>query len=128
GGGGGGGGGGSGGGGGGRGVGGGKKGKKGPRSAAAALAAAVGAATMARWPHDSPRDPKKILRRGELAQYFRDRHGFEVVEDSVERLPDGRPVACFLARRLPLVVSSPSNASNTSSVSSPWRDDGQRFQ
>ncbi|CAN0596446.1 unnamed protein product, partial [Ectocarpus sp. 12 AP-2014] len=47
----------------------------------------------------SPRDYKKILRRGELARYFGDRHGFEVLEDSVERLPDGRPVACFLARR-----------------------------
>eukprot|EP00904_Undaria_pinnatifida_P007323 jgi/Undpi1/3720/HiC_scaffold_16.g07090.m1 len=61
------------------------------RTGAAALAVAARAATMARWPHDSPRDPKKILRRGELAQYFRDRHGFEVVEDGVDRLPDGRP-------------------------------------
>lgn len=69
-------------------------------SAAAALEAAAAAATMARWPHNSPKDPKKILRRGELARYFGDRHGFEVLEDSVERLPDGRPVACFLARRV----------------------------
>lgn len=75
-----------------------KKKKRG--SPAAILEAAVAAATMARWPHDSPKDPKKILRRGELARYFGDRHGFEVLEDSVERLPDGRPVACFLARRV----------------------------
>ncbi|CAN0525394.1 unnamed protein product, partial [Ectocarpus sp. 12 AP-2014] len=71
-----------------------------PGSAAAALEAAAAAATLARWPHSSPRDYKKILRRGELARYFGDRHGFEVLEDSVERLPDGRPVACFLARRV----------------------------
>lgn len=77
----------------------GKKTKK-RGSAAAILEAAVAAATMARWPHDSPKDPKKILRRGELARHFGDRHGFEVLEDSVERLPDGRPVACFLARRV----------------------------
>lgn len=71
-----------------------------PGSAAAALEVAAAAATLARWPHSSPRDYKKILRRGELARYFGDRHGFEVLEDSVERLPDGRPVACFLARRV----------------------------
>lgn len=74
--------------------------KKKPGSAAAALEAATAAATLARWPHASPRDYKKILRRGELARYFGDRHGFEVLEDSVVRLPDGRPVACFLARRV----------------------------
>lgn len=74
--------------------------KRKPGSAAAALEAAAAAATMARWPHASPRDPKKILRRGELARYFGGRHGFEVLEDSVERLPDGRPVACFLARKV----------------------------
>lgn len=71
-----------------------------PGSAAAALAAAAAAATLARWPHASPRDAKKILRRGELARYFGDRHGFEVLEDSVVRLPDGRPVCCFLGRRV----------------------------
>lgn len=69
-------------------------------STAATLEAAIAAATLARWPHASPRDYKKILRRGELARYFGDRHGFEVLEDSVARLPDGRPVACFLARRV----------------------------
>lgn len=58
------------------------------------------AAAMPRWPHDSPKDPKKILRRGELARHFGDHHGFEVLEDSIERLPDGRPIACFLARRV----------------------------
>lgn len=71
-----------------------------PGLTAAALEAATAAATLARWPHASPRDYKKILRRGELARYFGDRHGFEVLEDSVDRLPDGRPIACFLARRV----------------------------
>lgn len=82
------------------GVGGTKSRKNKPGSTAAALEAATAAATLARWPHASPRDYKKILRRGELARYFGDRHGFEVLEDSVVRLPDGRPVACFLARRV----------------------------
>ncbi|CBN76916.1 conserved unknown protein [Ectocarpus siliculosus] len=99
-----------------------------PGSAAAALEAAAAAATLARWPHSSPRDYKKILRRGELARYFGDRHGFEVLEDSVERLPDGRPVACFLARRMPLVVSSPSNASSNANPWTPQRPPRQQLR
>ncbi|CAM9599217.1 unnamed protein product [Discosporangium mesarthrocarpum] len=62
-----------------------------------------------RWPHHSPKDPKKVLRRGELAESFGTRQGFEVVEDSVERLADGRPVSCFLARKTPQSRSSPSS-------------------
>ncbi|CAB1098335.1 unnamed protein product [Ectocarpus sp. CCAP 1310/34] len=99
-----------------------------PGSPAAALEAAAAAATLARWPHSSPRDYKKILRRGELARYFGDRHGFEVLEDSVERLPDGRPVACFLARRMPLVVSSPSNASSNANLWTPQRPPRQQLR
>ncbi|CAM9690070.1 unnamed protein product [Ectocarpus sp. 4 AP-2014] len=99
-----------------------------PGSAAAALEAAAAAATLARWPHSSPRDYKKILRRGELARFFGDRHGFEVLEDSVERLPDGRPVACFLARRMPLVVSSPSNASSNANPWTPQRPPRQQVR
>lgn len=67
---------------------------------AAAAAAAEAAAIMARWPHETPRDASKILRRGELARVFGGRHGFEILEDSVERLPDGRPISCFLARKV----------------------------
>ncbi|CAM9722984.1 unnamed protein product, partial [Sphacelaria rigidula] len=66
----------------------------------AALEAARSAAIMERWPHETPKDANKILRRGELARVFGGRYGFEVLEDSVERLPDGRPVSCFLARRV----------------------------
>ncbi|CAN0088410.1 unnamed protein product, partial [Ectocarpus fasciculatus] len=105
-----------------------RKKKTKPGSAAAALEAAAAAATLARWPHSSPRDYKKILRRGELARYFGDRHGFEVLEDSVERLPDGRPVACFLARRMPLVVSSPSNASSNANPWTPQRPPRQQLR
>lgn len=72
--------------------------KKGAKAAAAAAAEA--AAIMARWPHKTPKDASKILRRGELAQVFGGRYGFEILEDSTERLPDGRPISCFLARRV----------------------------
>lgn len=61
--------------------------------------------TMTRWPHETPRDPNKVLRRGELARVFGERLGFEVVEDSVERLADGRPVACFLARKVSEIMN-----------------------
>lgn len=80
-----------------------KDGKVSGKEARAAISFAKEATArsiLARWPHATPRDPNKILRRGELARYFGGRHGFEVVEDVVERLPDGRPVSCFLARRV----------------------------
>lgn len=70
------------------------------RGALAAAAAAEKAAIMSRWPHETPKDASKILRRGELARVFGGRHGFEILEDTIERLPDGRPIACFLARKV----------------------------
>lgn len=72
----------------------------GSRLSRSAAREAAAKAIMTRWPHKSPRDPKRILRRGELAKYFTVHHGFEVVVDTVERLPDGRPIACFLARKV----------------------------
>lgn len=76
-------------------------------SAVSKQGAVAATSTTMRWPHETPRDPKKILRRGELARVFGQRLGFEVVEDSVERLADGRPVACFLARKVVDMIDDP---------------------
>ncbi|CAM9831077.1 unnamed protein product [Ascophyllum nodosum] len=73
---------------------------------------------VARWPHSNPRDPGKILRRGELAEVFGDL-GFEVLEDSVERLADGRPMACFLARKRKIIVNYSSSTSSDPSPAQP---------
>jgi hypothetical protein len=42
----------------------------------------------------------QVLRRGELASVFTAARGWQVVEDSERRLPDNRPLNCFLARRV----------------------------
>lgn len=44
----------------------------------------------------SPKNPNYILQPGELAQTFDD---FEIICDRIEYLPDGRPVASFIARK-----------------------------
>lgn len=53
-------------------------------------------------PYEHPKDPRKVLERGELARVFGPEGGmgFETVEDRLEILPDGRVLSAFLARRV----------------------------
>ncbi|CAM9570488.1 unnamed protein product [Chrysoparadoxa australica] len=50
------------------------------------------------WPWPSPRNPAKILARGELAEWFGSRD-WEVLRDEVVRMSDGRPMSGFVAQR-----------------------------
>jgi SAM-dependent methyltransferase len=52
------------------------------------------------WPHHSPKTNGKILLPGELADRFSAARGWKIVADEVHRLYDGRPLNCFLARRV----------------------------
>lgn len=44
----------------------------------------------------SPKNPNFILRKGELAEVFRD---FDIIVDRMETLSDGRPIASFIAQK-----------------------------
>ena len=44
----------------------------------------------------SPKNPRFILKSGELAQIF---SGFQVIIDRIETLDDGRPIASFVAQK-----------------------------
>lgn len=44
----------------------------------------------------SPKNPNRLLKPGELAAFFSD---YQVLQDTVENLPDGRPVCAFIARK-----------------------------
>ncbi len=46
-----------------------------------------------------PSKESHILQEGELATEFGTKHGWQVLVDRVEHLPDGRPMQAFLARR-----------------------------
>ena len=49
--------------------------------------------------YESPKDPRRLLERGELSRVFGpDGHGLEVVRDEVRSLSDGRFVSAFLAQ------------------------------
>lgn len=47
-------------------------------------------------PLDSPKNPNSILQPGELAETFR---GLHIIIDRIQKLPDGRPVNAFIARK-----------------------------
>lgn len=53
-------------------------------------------------PYEHPKDPRKVLEHGELARVFGPEGGmgFEMVEDRLEILSDGRVLSAFLARRV----------------------------
>lgn len=53
-----------------------------------------------------PRSAKHLLLPGELAQHF-SRIGWQIVEDSVVNISDGRPCSFFLARKPSERVSVP---------------------
>eukprot|EP00611_Tribonema_gayanum_P010962 TRINITY_DN21083_c0_g1_i1.p1 TRINITY_DN21083_c0_g1~~TRINITY_DN21083_c0_g1_i1.p1 ORF type:complete len:205 (-),score=13.38 TRINITY_DN21083_c0_g1_i1:14-628(-) len=59
------------------------------------------------WPYPSPKRADKVLKRGELARLFTRERGWEVCSDDEVRLPDNRPLNCFLARRIPVAAASP---------------------
>ena len=44
----------------------------------------------------SPRNPNYLLRKGELAETY---SGLTIIKDHIHHLPDGRPVASFLAQK-----------------------------
>ena len=47
----------------------------------------------------SPKNPNFILKPNELSQVFED---FKIITDRMDELPDGRPVASFIAQKPPL--------------------------
>lgn len=49
--------------------------------------------------YDSPRGTEHRLEPGELTEYFVNGLNFELIDDSVGYIEDGRPVNCFLVRK-----------------------------
>lgn len=69
---------------------------------------------------ESPKDPKRLLKPGELAGVVNSSAlGFEVVVDRVDQLPDGRFVNSFLAKRLLLPKENSQETQKHSAANAP---------